>query len=102
MANERTHMNSQAGSRWRQATAVRGKTEIGSQPIQREPSVTSMGPISLASLTGKEFTSSRHPNLVDSWKLIAIRPDKAANQFSAGKVTEAQKPDAFVGSATLP
>src|SRR5580704_6926250 len=56
MANERTHMNTQAGSRLRQATAVRGKTEIGSQPIQRDPSVTSMDSILLASLSGNGFT----------------------------------------------
>jgi len=32
MANERIHMNTQGGSRLRQATAVKGKTEAGSQP----------------------------------------------------------------------
>jgi hypothetical protein len=33
MADERIHMNTQGGSESRQATAVKGKTEIGSQPI---------------------------------------------------------------------
>ncbi len=32
MANERIHMNTQGGSRLRQATAVKGKTEVGTQP----------------------------------------------------------------------
>ena len=32
MESERIHMNTQGGSKPRQATAVRGKTNIGSQP----------------------------------------------------------------------
>jgi len=46
--------------------------------------------------------SPRHAHLVDSWKLIAICPDEAAYQFGPGKVSEAEKPDAFVGSAAFP
>lgn len=36
MANERVHMNTQGGSRLRQATAVKGKTQIGSRPTVSE------------------------------------------------------------------
>src|ERR1700730_2800890 len=59
MANERTHMNTQGGSRLRQATAIKGKTEIGSQPIHEEPRATSVGSISFVSLSGKEITLLR-------------------------------------------
>ena len=34
MANDRIHMNTQGGSRLRKATAIRGRSEIGSQPIE--------------------------------------------------------------------
>jgi|SRR5580658_4270935 hypothetical protein len=54
------------------------------------------------SLNNGSSLSSRHAHFVDGWKLVAICTDEAANQFSAGKVTQAQKPDAFVGSATFP
>src|SRR6266852_6910622 len=54
MTNERIHMNTQAGRRLRQATAVKGKTEIGSQPIHGEPRTSSDDSISLVSLNGKE------------------------------------------------
>jgi hypothetical protein len=46
--------------------------------------------------------SSRHAHFVDRGKLVVVLPDEAANQFSAGKVAEAQEPNAFVGGATLP
>src|SRR6267154_3971556 len=59
MANERTHMNTQGGSRLRQATAIKGKTEIGSQPIHEEPRETSSDSISFVSLSGKEITLLR-------------------------------------------
>src|ERR1700675_797835 len=56
MTNERIHMNTQAGSRLRQATAIKGKIEIGSQPIHEEPRATSAGLIPFVSLSGKEIT----------------------------------------------
>src|ERR1700688_3290568 len=56
MANERTHMNTQGGSRLRQATAIKDKTEIGSQPIHEEPRAISADSISFVSLSGKEIT----------------------------------------------
>jgi len=46
--------------------------------------------------------SSRYAHFVNGRKLVAVRPDKAAYQFSAGKVTETEESDTFVGSATLP
>src|ERR1700693_2915448 len=63
MANERTHMNTQGGSRLRQATAVKGKTEIGSQPIHKEPRAISADSISFVSLSGKEITLLRRCGL---------------------------------------
>jgi hypothetical protein len=89
MVNESIHMNTQAGRRLRQATAVKGNTEIGSQPIHEEPRTSSADSIHLVSLKVERSLSSRNANLVDSWKLVAICPDEAANQLSAGKVTEA-------------
>jgi hypothetical protein len=40
------------------------------------------------------------PTIPRRWKLVAILLDEAANQFSAGKMTDAQEPDTFVGGAT--
>src|SRR5271157_4126560 len=45
---------------------------------------------------------SGHAHFVDGWKLVAICSNEAAHQFSAGKMSEAEEPDAFVGGATLP
>src|ERR1700722_93058 len=59
MANERTHMNTQGGTRLRQATAVNGNTAIGSQPIHGGPSVTSTDPLALAFPGGKEVSFLR-------------------------------------------
>src|ERR1700733_5971527 len=56
MANDRIHMNTQAGSRLRKATAIRGRTEIGSQPIDGLPSTTSADALSSISLSDKEVT----------------------------------------------
>src|SRR6266545_6798599 len=63
MANERTHMNIQGGSRLRQATAIKGKTEIGSQPIHEQPRAISADSISFVSLSGKEITLLRRCGL---------------------------------------
>jgi hypothetical protein len=102
MVKESIHMNSQAGRRLRQAAAIRGNTEIGSQPIHEEPRKTVAGSLPLVSLKLERSLSSRNANLVDSGKLVAICPHEAANQFGAGKMTEAQESDAFVGGATFP
>jgi hypothetical protein len=88
MANDRIHMNAQAGRRLRKATAVIGNAEIGSQPIHDEPRTISADSISLVSLKAGRSPSSRNANLVDSWQLVAIHPNKTANQFSARKVTK--------------
>src|ERR1700686_4740650 len=56
MANDRIHMNAQGGSRLRKATAIRGTTEIGSQPIHEGPSTTSADSLSLVSLSDKQVT----------------------------------------------
>jgi hypothetical protein len=53
MVNERIHMNTHGGSRLRQATAIKGKTEIGSQPFHEEPRAISADSISFVSLSGK-------------------------------------------------
>jgi hypothetical protein len=50
----------------------------------------------------RRSVSSGYTYLVNRWKLLVICADEAANQFSARKVTETEKPDAFVRSATLP
>jgi hypothetical protein len=46
--------------------------------------------------------SSGHAHFVDRRKLVAIGSDEAANQFGAGKMTEAQESDALVSGATFP
>src|SRR5580704_19482048 len=63
MANERIHMNTQGGTRLRQATAIKGTTEIGTQPIHEEPPATSADSISFVSLSGKEITLLRRCGL---------------------------------------
>src|ERR1700687_85652 len=63
MTNERIHMNTQAGSRLRQATAIKGKIGIGSQPIYEEPRATAAGSIPFVSLSGKEITLLRRCGL---------------------------------------
>src|ERR1035437_9584525 len=59
MANDRIHMNTHAGSRLRKATALKGSTQIGSQPIQEELCTTSGDSTSLVSLSGNEVTLLR-------------------------------------------
>ena len=54
------------------------------------------------SLNKESSLSSRHAHFVDGWKLVAIHSNEATNQFSAGKVAEAQETDAFVSGATFP
>ena len=88
MANDRIHMNAQAGSRLRQATAIRGNTEIGSQPIHEEPRTISVDSISLVSLKVGRLLSSGDADFVDCWKLVFIRANEAADQFSARKVSK--------------
>jgi hypothetical protein len=88
MVNESIHMNTQAGRRLRQATAVKGNT-VGSQPIHEEPRTGSGNSIHLVSLKIERSPSSRNANLVDGWELVAIYPNEASNQLSTGKVTEA-------------
>ena len=102
MANDRTHMNIQAGRRLRKATAVRGNAEIGSQPLHDEPRTISVDSISLVSLKVGRSLSSGDADFVDDWKLVVVRANEAANEFGAGKMPEAEKTDAFVGGATLP
>jgi hypothetical protein len=87
MANDRTHMNAQAGSRLRQSTVIRGNTEIGSQPIHEEPRTISVDSISLVSLKIRRLLSA-DADFVDCWKLVFIRANEAADQFSARKVTK--------------
>ena len=82
-------MNTQGGSRLRHATAIKGKSEIGSQAIHEEPRAISTDSISFASLAARRSLSSRETDFVDSGKVVAICPDEAANQFRAGKMTEA-------------
>src|ERR1700732_2785316 len=48
-------MTTQAGGRLRQATAVRGITEIGSQPIHEEL-CPALGTVSFVSLPGEDVT----------------------------------------------
>ena len=88
MANDRIHMNTQALNRLRQAIAVTGNSEIGSQPIQREPSVAAMGSISLVSSDKGVSVSSGDTHFVNGWKLVVICSNEAANEFRAGKMTE--------------
>jgi hypothetical protein len=88
MANDRIHMNTQAGRRLRKATAVGGNAEIGSQPIHGEPRTSSADSISLVSLKVGRSLCSGDADFVDGWKLVVIRANEAANQFSARKVTE--------------
>ena len=103
MANAKTHMNAHGGSTLRKATALNGNTGSGSQPIHEELCTYSADSISLVSLSGKEVSlSSRHTHFVDGWKWVCAGANEAANQFSAGKVTETEKPDAFVRGTTLP
>src|SRR3984885_15050537 len=63
MVNERTHMNTHGGNRLRQATAMTGKTEIGSQPFHEEPRAISADSTALVSLTGKGITLLRRCGL---------------------------------------
>src|SRR2546430_11010934 len=103
MASAKTHMNAHGGSTLRKATALKGSTGSGSQPIHDEPCTTSADSISLVSLSDKEVSSSGHPYFVDRRKLVVIIcANEAANQFSAGKVAETEEPDAFVRGTTLP
>ena len=102
MASAKTHMKAHGGSTLRKATALKGSTGSGSQPIHDEPCTVSADSVSLVPLGDKESVSSGHPYLVDRWKLVVICANEAAHQFSAGKVTETEEPDAFVRGTTLP
>jgi hypothetical protein len=58
MANDRIHMNTHGGSALQQATAPKGSTQIGNQPIQEELCTTLGDWTPLASLT-KDVTLPR-------------------------------------------
>lgn len=71
MAEERIHMNTQAGRRLRQATTVRGNNVIGSQPMHEEPGTRSVDSIPLAFSDAKEVTL--HPTCALRRRLEAGR-----------------------------
>jgi hypothetical protein len=54
IVKDRIHMNTQGGRRLRQAIAIRGKIEIGSQPIHEDSLASSADSISPDSLGDDE------------------------------------------------
>src|SRR5271169_7059841 len=85
MVNAKAHMNTHAGSRLRQATAPKGNTQIGSQPIQEERCTTSADSISLVSLGGNEVTLLRAYVLRRRWEVGRHSYEQNCEPVQCGK-----------------